>query len=59
MLNHLRRMVLHGKGRRVMVSANADPSFISTDVIDTTRIGPPELLVDEVVHLAFDGLAAG
>jgi len=41
-----------------MVSANADPSFISNDVMDTTRNGPLELPVEEVVHLDFDGLGA-
>jgi hypothetical protein len=42
-----------------MVSANADPSFISTDVIDTIRIGPLEFPVDEVVNLDFDRSAGG
>ena len=50
---------LHGEGRGVMVGTNADPGLIGSDVIDTLRIGAPELLVDEIVNLDFDGLAAG
>ena len=42
-----------------MVRTHAHPGSIRTNVINPIRIGPPEFLVDEVVHLDLDGLTTG
>jgi hypothetical protein len=44
---------LHGKSRRIVVGADADPACIRTQVIDTVWIGPPQFLIDEVINVDF------